>query len=104
MFALVVVHRLAPGARAAFDDLVAGALPVIRANEPGTLAYVVHDQVDEPDVVVFYELYRDRAAFAEHEQQPHVKAFLAAREPLLASRPEVLFLDSTGSARPWDGR
>jgi quinol monooxygenase YgiN len=29
---------------------------------------------------VFYELYRDRAAFQDHEAQEHVRHFLTARE------------------------
>jgi len=29
---------------------------------------------------LFYELYRDQAAFDAHEQQPHVRRFLAERE------------------------
>jgi hypothetical protein len=40
---------------------------------------------------VFYELYRDRAAFAEHEEQPHVKHFLSERAQHLESH-EVAFL------------
>jgi quinol monooxygenase YgiN len=34
---------------------------------------------------VFYELYRDRDAFEEHESQPHVRRFLAEREQYLDS-------------------
>jgi quinol monooxygenase YgiN len=34
---------------------------------------------------IFYELYRDRAAFDAHEEQPHTRRFLAGREKFLAS-------------------
>ena len=40
---------------------------------------------------IFYELYRDRAAFNDHEAQPHTRRFLAEREPLLESK-QVDFL------------
>ncbi len=79
-YALVVRFRLRPGAAGAFDALVSRTLEQIRAHEPGTVVYAVHDVAGEPEVRVFYELYRDRAAFEEHERQPHVRAFLAARE------------------------
>jgi hypothetical protein len=30
---------------------------------------------------IFYEIYRDRAAFERHEGQPYVKRFVTARRP-----------------------
>jgi len=84
---------------AAFDTLVAGALEGIRAHEPGTIVYVSHADADEPLVRVFYELYEDRAAFDRHEQQPHVRHFLAAREQYLTAV-EVTFLNEVTGKRP----
>ena len=50
------------------------------------------DPVDgEPDLRIFYELYRDRDASNDHEAQPHTHRFLAEREPLLESK-QVDFL------------
>jgi quinol monooxygenase YgiN len=91
MYALVVRFHLRPGAEAAFDHLVAATVTGIRAHEPGTLVYAVHIVEGEPGVRLFYELYADEAAFAAHEQQPHVQAFLAARADYLADAPEVTF-------------
>jgi quinol monooxygenase YgiN len=98
VFALVVrFDLLDPGAAERFDALVADLLPQIAAHEPGTLAYVVHAVVDAPLSRLFYECYRDRAAFEEHESQPHTRHFLDARETVLAGR-RVEFLTPTGSA------
>ncbi|MEU4117952.1 antibiotic biosynthesis monooxygenase [Kitasatospora sp. NPDC028055] len=85
-----VAHDTA--AAQAFDTLAEEALNGIRAKEPGTLVYVNHFVADEPRVRVFYELYADRAAFDEHERQPHVRRFLAERGQYLESF-EVTFLD-----------
>ena len=82
-FGLVVTFNLAADAGPGFDALVAETLPLIREREPGTLVYNVHTADAEPDQRVFYELYVDRAAFDAHEQQPHVKRFLAGRERYL---------------------
>ncbi|NJQ14371.1 putative quinol monooxygenase [Streptomyces bohaiensis] len=82
------------GAAAGFDALVAATAPKIASEEPGTLTYVVHTVEGEPLVRVFYELYADRAAFASHEEQPHVKHFLAQREQYLRDV-QVTFLDAT---------
>jgi quinol monooxygenase YgiN len=74
-----------PGAETAFDDLVTRTSAAIREREPGTLVYACHQVDGAPRERIFYELYRDRAAFDTHENQPHVKHFLKAREALLES-------------------
>ncbi len=97
-FGLVVRFRLRPGAADAFDRLTADTLRQIRVHEPGTLVYAAHTVHDEPDQRVFYELYTDRDAFEEHERQPHVRRFLAARDQHLEGF-DVQFLtpaDATG--------
>lgn len=63
--------------------MVATTVAAIVRHEPGTLLYVSHTVEDEPQLRIFYELYRDRAAFDSHEQQAHVRHFLAEREPLV---------------------
>jgi quinol monooxygenase YgiN len=68
-----------------FDKLVAQTVPQIIAHEPGTLIYAVHAVEGKPLQRIFYELYRDRAAFDVHEGQPHVRRFLDAREAFLES-------------------
>jgi quinol monooxygenase YgiN len=39
----------------------------------------------EPGQRIFYELYRDEEAFRVHEEQPHVRAFLAERAAYVES-------------------
>src|SRR5664279_4747275 len=72
VFTLIVRFDL-PDASAAqtFDALAADAIPVIRANEPGTVTYDAYTVEGEPLARVFFEVYRDREAHAEHELQPH---------------------------------
>ncbi|MDQ2755097.1 MAG: antibiotic biosynthesis monooxygenase [Actinomycetota bacterium] len=84
-FALVVRFTLEPGHEDSFDALVAETLDGIRSHEPGTLVYTSHRVDGEPAVRIFYELYRDRAAFEEHERQPHTRRFLAEREQHVAA-------------------
>lgn len=74
-----------------FDALVAETVAQIRDREPGTVVYAVHTVEDKPLQRIFYELYRDRDAFAAHESQPHTRRMLADREPYLAGV-EVDFL------------
>jgi quinol monooxygenase YgiN len=77
VFAIAVRFDL-PDADAAdaFDALVADTLPGIRSAEPGTLLYLTHTVDGEPLARLFYEVYRDRAAHADHEARPETAAFL----------------------------
>jgi quinol monooxygenase YgiN len=90
-FALVVRFTVRPGREADFDQLVARTAGGIRAHEPGTLVYACHQVDGDTRERIFYELYRDRAAFNDHEAQPHTRRFLTEREPLLESK-QVDFL------------
>ncbi|MCK1794728.1 antibiotic biosynthesis monooxygenase [Streptomyces sp. XM4193] len=82
-----------------FDQLVAQTRVGIEESEPGTLAYVVHEVPDEPNVRVFYELYASREAFEAHENQPHVQRFLRERGQYLADT-RVTFLTSPSGKAP----
>jgi quinol monooxygenase YgiN len=87
-FGLVVRFTLRPGHEREFDKLVAATVAEIEQHEPGTLLYIAHLVDDDPQTRIFYELYRDKAAFEAHEEQPHVQHFLAERE-WLVDRVEV---------------
>ena len=51
-------------------------LPLVRA-EPGVEAFYVTARKDDPNVVVFYEVYKSQAAQNFHLQQDFTKKFLA---------------------------
>ncbi|MBF6286896.1 putative quinol monooxygenase [Nocardia cyriacigeorgica] len=92
MFALVVKFNLRdPEKAAAFDQLVVETLREIAEHEPGTLVYATHVVEGEPLARIFYEVYRDREAFDEHERQPHTRRFLDRRGEFVADfRVELL--------------
>jgi quinol monooxygenase YgiN len=86
MFGLVVRFTCKDQASTeAFDRLVAATVDRIRTDEPGTLVYAVNRVDGEPLQRVFYELYRDRAAFDAHEEQEHTKKFLDERGQYLSA-------------------
>ena len=98
-FALVVRFTVCPGAEEEFDHLTARTTAAIRDREPGTLVYACHQVTGAPRQRVFYELYRDRAAFDEHERHEHVRHFLSARKALLEAT-EVDFMTLTDGKTP----
>ena len=63
--AYVVKLTAAEGKR---DEALAtlGKLVAATGDEPGTVQYVMHTEVDDPQVIWFYELYADKAAFEAH--------------------------------------
>ena len=56
-------------------------------REPGTQAFRIHPSTAEPHKFFFYEIFRDEAAFAEHQQTPHFKSLIVEQAlPRLAKR------------------
>lgn len=96
LYSLLVRFELQDGHEDPFDALTAETVAAIRSEEPGTLAYVVHREPGSPGIRVFYELYRDEAAFAAHEAAAHVRRFLALRGQHLRREPQVWRLSPTG--------
>jgi quinol monooxygenase YgiN len=98
MYGLVVRFTLTEDGASGFDQLVKELVPSIQRDEPGTIVYATHTVEDQPNLRVFYELYRDREAFEEHERQGHTRRFLAEREQFLAGPTEVDFLNLQSAA------
>lgn len=64
---------------AEFDRLAEQVADAVRIAEPDTLVYVIHLVPKAPMQRIFYEIYRDRAAFESHERQPHNQRFAVER-------------------------
>jgi quinol monooxygenase YgiN len=79
VFGLVVRFNLKAGTGERFDALTRDVVAVIREAEPGTLIYACHAVEGDANARIFYELYRDRAAFEDHERAEHVIRFHQAK-------------------------
>lgn len=56
-------------------------------EEPGVESFVVHRSRSEPAKFFFYEVFKDEAAFAAHQQTAHFKQLIAGEAlPKLAKR------------------
>jgi quinol monooxygenase YgiN len=84
-FVLVVRFTLRPGSEEAFDRLTQETAAEIREREHNTLVYACHAVQGSPRQRIFYELYRNKAAFEQHESQPHVRRFRSERSTMLES-------------------
>lgn len=91
LFGLIARFTVREGCEEAFDRLTDKTVRQVHSEEPDTLVYACHQVQAAPQQRIFYELYRNRAAFDTHESKDYVRAFLREREALLTST-EVDFL------------
>jgi quinol monooxygenase YgiN len=80
--ALVVVAKIraAKGKGDALAALLSEQVAVVLKAEPGCLVYRLHRSSKDADLFLFYEVYKDDTALAEHRKAPHLAAYRARRE------------------------
>ena len=68
------------------DDLHHALSALVEASraEPGCVTYDLHQDPDDTHRFLFYENWRTEAAFKRHLAKPHIAAFLARWDELLA--------------------
>jgi quinol monooxygenase YgiN len=65
---------------------------LVKQHEPGCHAYQISRSVDNPDLLLLYELYDDQAALDFHTQTDHFKQIIQGEViPLLESRVRETF-------------
>ena len=75
-----------PGESASLVEIIRKFLPQAQ-REPGVKAFQIHQSLSEAEKFFFYEVFRDEAAFAEHQQSAHFKDLIAGQAiPKLARR------------------
>ncbi|GAA4223658.1 hypothetical protein GCM10022254_01270 [Actinomadura meridiana] len=82
----ITVYTLLDGREEAFDRLATDLVKAALAAEPETMIFACHEVVGSPTQRIFYQLFRDDAAFAWHREQAHLRRFLAeSRTHVLAT-------------------
>ncbi|WP_244552505.1 antibiotic biosynthesis monooxygenase family protein [Bradyrhizobium sp. Ghvi] len=67
-------------------EILRGFLPQAQ-SEPGVKLFLISRAKDNPAQFLFYELFRDEAAFKAHQESVHFKSYIAGQAlPLLAKR------------------
>ena len=70
----------------AVADILARFLPEAQ-REPGVKLFLISRARENPAQFLFYELFRDEAAFKAHQESAHFKTYIAGQAlPLLAKR------------------
>ena len=73
---MLIEARIQPQRRAELVEAVRQYLPLVRA-ESGVEAFYVTARKDDPNTLVFYEIYKSQAAQDFHLEQDFTKNFLA---------------------------
>jgi quinol monooxygenase YgiN len=81
LFGQIAIYTLLEERVDDFDRLTKQVVRKVRAQEPDTLVFIVHAVPSAPMQRILYEVYRDRAAYEAHKQQPYVTAFEVDRRP-----------------------
>jgi quinol monooxygenase YgiN len=67
-------------------DILSRFLPEAQ-SEPGVKLFLISRAKENPAQFLFYELFRDEAAFKAHQESEHFKTYIAGQAlPLLAKR------------------
>jgi quinol monooxygenase YgiN len=77
---VVAKVRAAQGKGDALAALLKEQVAAVLKAEPGCLVYRTHRSTKDPDLFVFYEQYKDDAAFDFHRKAPHFVAYRERRE------------------------
>jgi len=89
MVTVIATLKVKSGNEAAFERAARDMIAHVKANEPGTLSYLLHRSTGDPTEFVFYETYADQGAFATHGGSDQMKKFGGAVGALLDGRPEI---------------
>ncbi|TMQ19647.1 MAG: antibiotic biosynthesis monooxygenase [Candidatus Rokuibacteriota bacterium] len=80
-----------PGKKDDLRALLTKMAASVRKNEPGCLAYRMHEPQGGGDFFVCYELYGSKEAFDFHRAAPHLTEFRAQMKELIAKPNEAEF-------------
>lgn len=80
----VVAHIIAKDGMAEQVKQELAALLAPTHAEPDCIDYILHQSNDDPHMFVFYENWTSKDALDAHLQKPHLQAFLAKADDLLA--------------------
>jgi quinol monooxygenase YgiN len=92
---VAVKLKIKEGQRDAMTEAVKPGLQTAQ-NEVGTLTYIFHHDINDANVVWFFETYLDQDAFTAHMSTAEFKSFSASLAPFIDGAPEFHMLTPIG--------
>lgn len=92
---VVAVLKAKPGQETALRQELLALIPTTR-QEPGCINYDLHQAVDQPGHFLFHENWTSKKDLDDHLARPHLTAFLAKANELLAEPPQITLWEKIG--------
>ncbi len=90
--AFTVMWEVRDGNADTAADIIARFLPEAR-KEPGLELLMINRSTANPSQFLFYEVFRDVAAFEAHQQTPHFRTMILEEAlPLLSKRERMQYV------------
>jgi quinol monooxygenase YgiN len=83
LFGQITIYTLLEDRIDDFDQLTEQVVEQVRADEPGTLVYIVHAVPTAPMQRILYEVYQHRTAYEDHLAQAYMTRFAAERRSMV---------------------
>jgi len=81
LFGQITIYTLAEGQVDTFDQLTERVVGLVRRREPDTLVFIAHAVPSAPTQRILYQVYRSKAAYQKHLEQPYIYQFELDRRP-----------------------
>jgi quinol monooxygenase YgiN len=65
-------------------------------KETACLQYDLHQNIDDPNVFIFHEIWKDKEGLGLHNEQSYIKEFRQAAELFLEDKPILYFTSRLG--------
>lgn len=92
----VVTLKLKAGAEEKAIATLQELTAAVKAAEPDVLCYIAHRSQTDPTKIVFFEVYKDAAAVANHSKQPHMAKMFASARDIFEGGMQVEKMDRVG--------
>ena len=86
---------------AEFERAIMANADAARTREPGCLRFDVSQKEDDPSQWLFYEVYKDSAAFEAHRASPHFAAYQQVADRALMSKTLTRWITKTAVVTEW---
>jgi len=81
---IVALVQAKPGHESALVKAQSDLVAIVR-KLPGCISYELHESLDQPGRVVFFERWRNHASWELHMRGPHMDAFRANAGPMIGA-------------------
>ena len=89
MIVVIAVIKALAGKEEEMESAMRDMVSKVQSEEEATLAYALHRAQGEPGKFMFYEKYKDQAAFEHHSTTPYIRELFDKIGPLVDGSPRI---------------